>query len=345
MTGVLSSSTRWLQQHLRKGLDHASFSSLGPLHFSYGSDRIVEPLELWLSIFGDAAPFVKDVHVCCPSMWSAGQEAALRTRCRRVFPSAVVQRVSVQHQTALQVEGQPPLPPSLRVPSVSSGFSSSLDTLPSHSRDLVVFSSNVFGHEMLFQCPLHISAVHRVLKRHGIFAVLGRSVAFTVVSGPEEAARDLTDYFDDHQAEVNLLSWNEEVKRSTITTSSIDSAHGDVYFPFPSVKRRWFESEHAMSPLQLINCCRTIPTFHPCYASRRRSSLKKNETSDFVDEDSDLTGSEGSFVVQRTADPLDGLLRFWKIRNLNLNEPMFRVRMLHFVVTCSSRSVDRVQLS
>jgi hypothetical protein len=321
--------------------------------------------------------------------------------------------------------------PAQCLPSASSrplpSLHSPLEDVPAHSLDLVVFANNVFAQEMLFDAPWHLSLAHRALRPHGVVAIVGH-VTDVDVAAPEWAARCcaecLTAVHDEARHDLELAAREvvqmlpssqlhvRGLRRALEVQETLRTGHSDVFFPFPSVRRRWFISEYAVDPSQLTASCRASPLYQALYApagslwrSTAHHALQQasrhgdrdhnggavTSSSDGglggVDDDSfffvdismpsvDETHretnqrgcggtavSDPTFVdrlcaswsppgVQRrrgTVDPLDALqalleahtrpnhlVRDWRATA----PPPLRVQMRHFVITCSSRSMN-----
>lgn len=275
------------------------------------------------------------------------------------------------------------------------------------SLDLVVFAANVFGEEMLYDAPWYISLAHRALRPHGVLGVLGHSQRVRVVA-PEWAAEDSDDYLRQLLREAreqlrvseqrvsmeatpqpNLSTssssaslYTAALKRAVEVEESEDCGHGDVYFPFSAVRRRWLFSEYRMRPHELVSCYRAMPLYQLLQrglggAAAAASSAGVSEAeNDFVDLPvSGLTPSPYSreedaaisVVRHRNAvDPLAALQQYLEARGAmesgggdrgrrpssplssstltaeDADTGTLRVQVAHFVVTCSNRSMNSV---
>lgn len=345
--------------------------------------RFTEPLESWLSLMADAVPFTKNTFVVCPSTWDDLSLQNIQSRARKVFHTAQVGAVQRRKDQCTGTKFKERvvevgLPPAFaRMPSaLNDVYKTPLDALPSDSQDVIVFAGNIFGQELWFQSPSHVTAAHRVLQSHGILAVFGNALEVQVTS-PDWAAQDANDFMvslkQDGQSllkgQKNQLNEQDEPGKLLNAIYRVDSmscGHEDIYFPFPAVQRRWFQSDYSMSPIEMAACYRALPMYNLCYGVRyqRTDNMRvigkpwSKVNDDFVDvstsPSSDHAVSENAsnaslpsrdqFVVQRSLDPLDVLLKHWKWNHkINLQEKILRVRVLHFVITCSTRGVNMVE--
>lgn len=263
-----------------------------------------EPLEAWISIMSDAVPFINNVVVVCPSTMEASAILRLRSRCHRIFPTAQVVPTKIKNHPSPAWPIQPNVTSYSTVSSSSllseAACASPLEELPPQSQDIIVFACNVFGREMLWQAPFHITAAHRVLRPHGVLAILGYPLDIHV-SAPFFAAEDAKDClstmsadldkilgssfsFNDRKMtnginnEPNMLSETKdpkgifehrrqrEARRAKHILESLSDGHQDIYLPFPARNKRWFESEYAMAPVKLAACYRSLPGYSPCYS-------------------------------------------------------------------------------
>lgn len=384
---LLRSSVVKDQHRLSAGRSLVSFYDHRLLNAPVSCDtRFTEPLESWLSTMADAVPFTKNTFVVCPSTWDKLSMQNIQHRARKVFPAAQVGSVRRRENSTLLKRREDDstqlvnsaLPHSLaRMPStLNDVYQSPLDSLPSSSQDVVVFAGNILGQELWFQSPSHITAAHRVLRPHGVLAVFGHALEVKVVS-PDWAAQDADDFLASlKQDEQSLLESQsqkgEQYKHDSLLSvkhrvDSMSCGHADIYFPFPAVQRRWFESEYSMSPTEIVACCRTLPTYNLCYGVKCQTCHlqrfgfdgKRNRVDDdFVDptgwrendcatvEGSVSLPSTGQLTVQRFLDPLDVLLKHWKWNhNIQVHERILRARVFHFVITCSRRGVNVIDSS
>ncbi|KPA86187.1 hypothetical protein ABB37_00432 [Leptomonas pyrrhocoris] len=306
---------------------------------------------------------------------------------------------------------------------------SPLEGVAPSSLDVVVFASNVFAHEMLLDAPWHLSMAHRALRPHGVVAIVGHvadaevvapdwamaSCADCVASVHGEAMQDLElAALEAVRAVPSCEAHVHRLRRALEIQETLRTAHGDVFFPFPSVKCRWFTSEYAMTPAQVTASYRAAPLYQALYglagATWRRTAQyalhhsrhHRGEGNDdahgsngadddfFVDltgtltndvpggmehgrvesgaslshsslhSTEDLASSWSPLGVQRRrgiVDPLDALQAILEAhaggvradadprspltrRPPRSMEPPLRVQMRHFVVTCSSRSIN-----
>ncbi|KAG5492642.1 hypothetical protein JKF63_01221 [Porcisia hertigi] len=273
---------------------------------------------------------------------------------------------------------------------------SPLEDVPPGSLDLVVLPSNVFALEMLFDAPWHLSLAHRALRPHGVIAIFGHA-AEAEVAAPEWAATDTNDYIasthldarDALQLAAREVCTGDEyphhLRRTVEVHETLRTAHNDVFFPFPSVRRRWFTSEYALWPHQLAAYYRSDPLYQALYGptgslwwkkmrftaealqrQRMAASSSWGDNEDFFVDvpgasldgaDSQGQGIERSLddlvaawsplgVRRRRSarDPLDVLQALLNLHaaalKLPVTEPPLRVRLNHFVVTCSTRSIN-----
>lgn len=274
---------------------------------------------------------------------------------------------------------------------------SPLEDVPPSSLDLVVLAGNVFAHEMLFDAPWHLSLAHRALRPHGVVAIVGH-VADAAVVAPDWAAEScaecLSSLHGEARSDLELLgvdavrhlpassAHENRLKHAVEVQETLRTAHSDVFFPFPSVRRRWFTSEYAMHPSQLIASCRAAAVYQALYSpagslwrSKAHHVLQQQQKRGgegdgdlFVDvtqppamesmrsvvQDGLLDDTWSPAGVQRrrgAIDPLDALQAILEAHTLGLGadsrvrrrlpaEPPLRVEMRHFVVTCSTRSMN-----
>ncbi|KAG5466804.1 hypothetical protein LSCM1_00981 [Leishmania martiniquensis] len=326
-------------------------SSRGPQGF------FAEPLEAWLSVLADSVPFYKDCLVICPSTASQVQVQHLWDRCRQHIPSAHIGALSLRRcntgiadatdaarallplPNATSTEPSRLLVPGPPVPHGGGGghltsastpqmppLYSPLERVPPGSLDIIVLASNVFGHEMLFDSPWHLSLAHRALRPHGVVAIFGH-VAEARVAAPEWAATDTTDYIESTHLsaretlqlaassgfnEAGLDAHNERhLRRAVEVHETLRSGHADVFFPFPSVRRRWLTSEYALHPAQLAAHYRATPLYQTLYGPAgslwwnkmrfRADALKRQRKAASV-----AGGDEEDFFVDITEAALDG---------------------------------------
>eukprot|EP00796_Vickermania_ingenoplastis_P005294 gene5294-3797_t len=350
----------------------------GPNLFHFQS-CLAEPLESWLSIMADAVPFYKDTVVVCPSSFDESARSSLRRRCQAIFPRATVEplrlrltRRSRRTPNTSGTEKNSALPPAVRhqCQYFEQTWCSPLEKLPPQSQDVIVFAGNVFGREMLFQGPSHITAAHRVLRPHGVLAILGYSLDCKVAV-PDWARCDADDFLTTMKADATALEHQNldtlchdldavrtmqqrqlGIQRAKSIMSSISCSHTDIYLPFPAVKRRWFESEYAMSPAELASCYASIPFYAPCYAptlwgNGGGSSSCKEDFVSLPALNLRNTKSTSSLVVRKTVDPLEMLLSFWETHRhtRRAQRGALRARVLHFTLTCSSRGMNSIHPS
>lgn len=384
-------------------------------YVSFVSSPLPEPLEAWISIMSDAVPFIKNVFVVCPSTIGKASMLALRSRCRQIFPTAQVGTTRVGARSvengaaASHFFGSSKSASALHQGQME--WLSPLDALPAKSQDIVVFAGNVFGQEMLWAAPSHITSAHRVLQPHGILAVLGYPLDIRVTA-PSFATTDANDFLTTIAADLEEVLQplsplkegassigsatsadapiekkssrisgekrrQEEAKAAKFLLESLSSGHTNVYFPFPAVNRRWFQSEYALSPIELAACYRSLPSYAPCYSSyvvqdgyldndvARSDNGGKNSAEDFVSlpflhepgtsaapsfSSVNASSLATSVMVRRPAvgislDPLDLLLHYWhSYRGVSSSSPgALRAQVLHFVLTCSYRGVTALQ--
>lgn len=355
----------------------ASFENQGALGscFSSALPSFVEPLDTWVNVMGDALPFFKDAYFLCPSYYSDQSLSCLRSRCREIFPHAKAGKLrederklsglSTGSGSASRFSGL--TPGSARLPSsISYIRASPITKLPPKSQDLIVYAGNVFGSEMLFQSPAHISAAHRALRPHGVLAIVGHTLSLDIV-GPPIVKRGIDDFTEMMREDFSALC-KEEAKGQRCTPQhacaspfasaevakemmdSMSLGHGDIYFPFPAVKRRWFQSEYELSPSEVTAFYRLLPMYSHCYSARMSKNGEMGEPIAFEDfllpSNADFPSSVPStVVVRRSVDPVDVLLRWLSTSMQSLQAKKIRARMLHFVVTCSTRGCKSVGAS
>ncbi|KAK7197174.1 hypothetical protein NESM_000662700 [Novymonas esmeraldas] len=290
--------------------------------------------------------------------------------------------------------GGGPLATSVAARSVPS-LHSPLEQIPAGSLDLVVFPGNVFAHEMLFDAPWHLSLAHRALRPHGVVAIVGHVVEADVAA-PEWAAVDARGYVESTHAaaqEALRLSASAEagvslglaseparrLRRAVEVHETLRVGHADVFFPFPSVRRRWFTSEYALRPAELAAHYRATPLYqalHDPAGSLWRSQLQFTTAAaavagvgaadDFfvgAAEDGggdaprtagDLLSTWSPLGVRRRCEHVDPLDMLQAVMDANdtttttaaatAAAPPLRVQVRHFVVTCSTRSMNAVAL-
>ncbi|GET92739.1 hypothetical protein, conserved [Leishmania tarentolae] len=271
------------------------------------------------------------------------------------------------------VEPLMPLPAASLVPGSGSGKSltgtstaeipslySPLEHVAPGSLDLVVLPSNVFAHEMLFDAPWHLSLAHRALRPHGVIAIIGH-VAEAEVAAPEWAVTDARDYVEsthvDARETLQLASSDagrevgtdddhvRHLHHAVEVHETLRTGHADVFFPFPSVRRRWFTSEYTLHPAQLVAHYRATPLYQALYAptgslwwnkmrfkadalQRKRaaaSALGASEENFFVD----VTGTSlygADSLGQTTESHLEELVAAWSPlgvrRRRGVNDPL-----------------------
>ncbi|CBH14782.1 hypothetical protein, conserved [Trypanosoma brucei gambiense DAL972] len=316
-----------------------------------------EPAECWLAILTDSVPFYRNSLVICPSFMDDERLGAITRRSGEHFPgcrvAALRRRIGVAASSpccraegsgeALQVKGG-------RLPH----FVSPLETVAPSSLDAVIFAGNVFGEEMLHDAPWHLSLAHRCLRPHGVVAVMGYSPVIRVVA-PEAARNDADDFLKDlvdsaraaiERGEADNM--REALQRVMDVSSSLDVGHADMYFPFPSVRRRWFCSEYSATPAQVAAAYRCLPEYQ-LLSTGSRGNSRAPQCSD-MEETLICEGGSGDDalnVVRRRCivDPLEaleGCLRALLISggDTAAGKSALRVRVSHFVVTCSTRSIN-----
>lgn len=328
------------------GSGHVTLENQGVLRrFCNTRSIISEPLDLWLAAMSDAVPFVQKAFVLCPSYYSKESCAKLQNQCRQVLPEAQVQPLPFSSLSRILHSDQ-----RKTIPASSPQIATLLqpfDRIAPRSQDIVVFSGNVLGQEMLEQIPSYISAAFRALRPSGVFAVLGHRLHVHVVS-PKWAAEDSDYFFSNFQNELASLQGNMQNDRKK--WESFNNGHQDIYFPFPAVKRRWFESEYRLSPVEFATFCRSLPGYSTCYGAQWRkrdffTSHSSLGSDDFVDCSSLNSESELAvkfpLCVYRQFDPLDSMLQFWKHKyHISCDDAILRVNVLHFCITCSSRGMN-----
>lgn len=275
------------------------------------------------------------------------------------------------------------LPPSRRL-------ISPLEKVTADALDIVIFVGDVFGDEMLLDCPWHLSLAHRALRRHGVVVLMGSS-PLILPTAPYFAAEDTSMYYDmlQKEAESRLLcsptapsssgcsyfaSRRIDHLRSAVETeASRRTGHADTFLPFPSIRRRWFASEFALYPSELIDAIRATPIYQALYAAGGAAPCRTPpvEQDDFIHvempelfpasgEAANMAASPPSFVRRRhdPLDPLEVLQRSMELQLAAANdrsvqpfphafpdrgEAPLRVVVQHFVVSCSYRGVNMVQ--
>ncbi|CAJ1036460.1 hypothetical protein Q4I32_007447 [Leishmania shawi] len=203
---------------------------------------------------------------------------------------------------------------------------SPLEHVAPSSLDLIVLTSNVFAREMLFDAPWHLSLAHRTLRPHGVVAILGH-VAEAEVAAPEWAATDTSDYINStHQDARETLQLTAITAARELTTDdnhachlrravevheTLRCGHADVFFPFPSVRRRWFTSEYALQPAQLAAHYRAAPLYQSLYGPtgslwwnkmRFKADVLQRQRKAALPAD----GNQEDFFVDVTGTPPDG---------------------------------------
>ncbi|ORC92255.1 uncharacterized protein TM35_000044690 [Trypanosoma theileri] len=317
----------------------------------YGSHRgprgfYPEPVDVWLAVLMDAVPLYQKSVIICPSTISDDRASSLLVRAKEHLPSvhlAPLRKRSCRDSSLLSCERSrqtsevvAPLLPS---------FESPLESLAPQSLDLVVFAANVFGEELLYDAPWHMSLAHRCLRPHGVVAIIGYDTRVRVAA-PQTAQRDTDDFLEDLQRRASELANGTDsqdisiaLKRALDVSSSLNVGHADTYFPFPSTRRRWFVSEYSVSPAQLAASYRVLPEYQILSAGRRRHILP---FSDGEEREGDAIN-----VCRRSScvDPLEALQVCLKAHDTlegrrALASPSLRAHVRHFVVTCSARSVN-----
>ncbi|KPI83817.1 hypothetical protein ABL78_7139 [Leptomonas seymouri] len=157
---------------------------------------------------------------------------------------------------------------------------SPLEDIAANSLDLVVFTNNVFAHEMLLDAPWHLSLAHRALRPHGVVAIVGH-VADAEVVAPDWAVTSCVDYTtgvqEEAQQDLELAALEavqavpsseahvRRLRHALGIQETLRTGHSDIFFPFPSVRRRWFTSEYALDPRQVMACYRGAPLYQALY--------------------------------------------------------------------------------
>lgn len=392
-----------------------------------------EPLDAWLTVLADSVPFYKECLVVCPSTASAAQVQRVWDRCREHIPTAHVGSMAQRTQAApprSDISFSPgaalPAPASLpqsrstspAVPAAHSALTlspgnavaqassrstrplpalrSPLEAVTAGSLDLVVLAGNVFAHEMLFDAPWHLSHAHRVLRPHGVVAIVGHA-AETEVTAPAWAAEDAGGYLESSHldaqeclrmaaaaataaCEGDDVAPVQALRRAVEVHETLRSGHADVFLPFPSVRRRWFTSEYAMTPAALVAHYRAAPLYQALHSpagelwwrtmQHRQEAADRAPDSFFVDvtgplwneqhtaPSGDSSGDDPDVAslaawsptgVRRrrsAADPLDVLQAILDAQvaasggSAAPSRAPLRVHAQHFVVTCSARSMN-----
>ncbi|CCW69428.1 unnamed protein product [Phytomonas sp. Hart1] len=309
-------------QGRRIGGGSALISAYGAaLHGAHRAERgfFAEPLEAWLAILASAVPFYHDSLVVCPSamtkerareLWMRAKVHLPRAHFTQLRPRAIpkptatdpINRVppselSASVERRISVPGEDfslvsvpnalsSLPVSTPPPSVY--ISSELEQLPARSLDLIVLADNVFGEEMLFDAPWHLSNAYRLLRPHGVLSILGYS-PYIQLTAPSWAAQDAEDYWKELFAackEYHHLELSKTVPESAFTASKDHSrrlntiqpvldilesrmvGHEDVFFPFHAVQHRWLDSEYAMSPSEVVAAFRAMRIYQLLHADQ-----------------------------------------------------------------------------
>ncbi|CAD2216816.1 hypothetical protein, conserved [Angomonas deanei] len=351
-----------------------------------------EPLDVWLTALGQAVPFYKNVLIVVPSRMQNHQVKRLFQRAKVHFPSAHIAPLhrisrdeSEEHRATDREKDSPlslqggradgsltavPTQEGSRTPAVHTPRHpppSALSMFSGGSLDLILFADNVFKEEMYYHAPWYISQAHKALRPHGVLAMVGQRPVVRVAA-PQWASQDVADFLDHVESTARAdLALLEKMARAgdhthddrlktlrTIleTEESASVGHGDIYFPFSAVQRRWFTSEFALSPMQLTEVLRGMPLYQ--YLQRHQSLQAHPQTDeDFVDIPFPSLGTEGSedtvvgVVRQHSAiDPLEALYQCLETRIRRESNPGstmdqdLRVQVEHFVVTCSNRSMN-----
>ncbi|KAG5492097.1 hypothetical protein GH5_01001 [Leishmania sp. Ghana 2012 LV757] len=262
-----------------------------------------------VAVATDAAPTMLSL----PSSASAGHTSAAEPSVRLEAGPLVPRGGGGGHLTSAATA---------RIPSLYSP----LEHATPSSLDIIVLASNVFAHEMLFDSPWHLSLAHRALRPHGVVAILGH-VAEARVAAPEWAAMDATDYIESthlnarETLQLAASSGSSELaldadhgqllRRAVEVHETLRSGHADVFFPFPSVRRRWLTSEYALHPAQLVAHYRAAPLYQALYGPAgslwwnnmrfRADALQRQQTAA-----SAVKGSEEEFFVDVTEAVLGG---------------------------------------
>ncbi|KAH9601486.1 hypothetical protein LSM04_002625 [Trypanosoma melophagium] len=318
------------------------------LHGSHKGPRgfFPEPVDVWLAVLMDAVPLYQKSVVVCPSTMSDDRASSLLVRAKEHLPSvhlAPLRKRRCSDSAVLSCEGGGKT--SEVAAKLLPSFISPLETITPQSLDLVVFAANVFGEEMLYDAPWHMSLAHRCLRPHGVVAIIGYDTRIRVVA-PETAQRDANDFLEDLKRRasemVNGSDSKDDIsialKRSLDVSSSLSVGHADTYFPFPSTRRRWFVSEYSVSPSELVASYRVLPEYQLLSNGRRRHNLPFYNGEE----------REGDAINVRRClcvDPLEALQVCLKAHDTLLGRgalaaPSLRAHVRHFVVTCSARSIN-----
>ncbi|RNF06520.1 hypothetical protein TraAM80_04026 [Trypanosoma rangeli] len=319
-----------------------------------------EPVDVWVAALTDAVPFYQRCMVVYSSTMSNERAKSLVARAREHLPS--VHHAPLRRRV-LGDSRPAELVASLRekgnvttavTSEVLPALVSPLENIPPQSLDLVVFAANVFGDEMLHDAPWHMSLAHRCLAPHGVVAIMGYATRVSVVA-PEAARRDADDFMEDLQCtavesakQTESQEHRAALERALDTSSSLDVGHADMYFPFRSIKRRWFTSEYAATPVQLAAAYRALPEYQilssetPRFRHLPSFGGGQAQLGEIVDQDEPVN------VFRRHAcvDPLEALE--WCLQAQMMSShgnsapllPPLRVHVRHFIITCSARSVN-----
>nr|CCC93179.1 conserved hypothetical protein [Trypanosoma congolense IL3000] len=319
-----------------------------------------EPIDCWISVLGDSVPFYQKSLVICPSSLGDSCLSSIFARASLHLPSPHIAALRRRFGCGCvapskgNVSSNTLQPYGTRLPS----YISPLEAIAPASLDVVVFAANVFGMEMLRDAPWHLSLAHRCLRPHGVVAIMGFSPTFSVVA-PSAAKKDADDFLEylkrscrNAALEGAPHSIQEAVRRAEEACDSMEVAHADMYFPFPSVRRRWFYSEYEATSGQVAAGYRSLPQYEILAAGYERSATSRQswdiDALSAGEEEGAPCGEGGALNVVRrwsAVDPLqalEGCLYTEEAagRKFSYPTPSLRVHVEHFVVTCSARSIN-----
>lgn len=180
--------------------------------------------------------------------------------------------------------------------------------------------------------PHMVSVAQRRMHPLGIITFTGQRRLRVVA--PQPAAADFDDFlrFIDDDASTTAAadaalrdaSWSSQ----RALQRSMDNAHADWYLPFPHVRRRWFESEYEVTPLDVAAHIRTWPSYQQSRAARHD------------------VASHTLGVIRRSTiiDPLESLCGLMEVHAAaGGNGGKLRVQLDSFVITCDSRPLNARQ--
>lgn len=309
---------------------------VGPLWY------VPEPSELWLALLAAVVPFHQDLLCLTPGAGTATSRGdAIVGRAERHGGFLRVHRSSFLCPPAHVATSRTTRDSSsssvnenlLRVPqgdvALFDSGSSPLVALPSSHYDCVCFTANSFVgvHCASSHAAHHLTECHRLLKPHGVLAVMGHGWPRLVAN--KRVERDFSD-FCEHLAAQRTA---DEAR----VAGALRDAHAEVYFPFPSVRRKWFTAEYVVPLEGMLGHIRGWPEYQRMVAPDVRA---EEET--------------GALRCVTAADPLEPLVALLEayggVAGTGLgsseegDDVTLRCAVDWFLVLCDSRPANKPRL-